>query len=210
MTVPVISFRAKKVVTAAIGAGRLVVVPDVGGYAAVVRADLDDASSRLAARCSTTSSALCHLIGSIDQARALAGDWSATTQQLMVRCWPGALTIVVPTDRAPGRISLRLPSSRPLRHLLRESGPWLVAPLGLATVAEVLKTWAGDDHDHAVACIVDGGHCANPTPTVVDATGPTLRTVEEGALPTAFIEGALLMGGRRRWFRSRVAAGDPR
>jgi tRNA A37 threonylcarbamoyladenosine synthetase subunit TsaC/SUA5/YrdC len=209
MTVPVLSLRASDEIAAAVGEGGVVAVPDVGGYSVAVRADLHDAVSRLTAWCPTASNAVCHLIGSTDQARTLAKEWSADTQQLMVRCWPGALTIVLSADVPPGRVSLRMPSSRPMRHLVRESGPWLVAPLGVATAAEVQGLWAGHAGD-TVARIVDGGRCVGPAPTVVDASGPTLRTVEEGALPAAFIEGALLMAGRRRWFRARSADRNPR
>jgi tRNA A37 threonylcarbamoyladenosine synthetase subunit TsaC/SUA5/YrdC len=208
MTIPVTSFRDGDAIAAALAEGALVAVPDVGGYSLAVRADLHDASSRLVAYGPTASAAHCLLVGSQAQARGLVGTWSADTQQLMVRCWPGPLTIVVATEAASGTLRLRMPSPRALRHLVRDSGPWLVQPLGVASVSEVQDRCAGHEGGDAVAAIIDGGRCVGPGPTVVDATGPVLRTVEEGALPADFIEGAMLMGGRRRWFRSRSAERD--
>jgi len=49
-----------------------------------------------------------------------------------------------------------------------------------------------------VACVVDGGRREGPPPTQVDATVSPLRIFREGALPSSFVEGAVLMNARRR------------
>jgi len=198
--VPVLGFNQRAAVVAALRDGQLVAVPDVGGYALAVRTEPGDAPTQLAAVCPAAPAAHCYLVGSDDQAHELVGSWSADTTQLMNRCWPGPVTIVLAADGHDRPVNVRMPRPRSLRQLVRDSGPWLVAPLGLATPTEV-QQWAEGLGGGAVACIVDGGRCIGPTASVVDATGPTLRIVEDGALPAAFIEGALMMAGRRRWFK---------
>ena len=51
-----------------------------------------------------------------------------------------------------------------------------------------------------VAVVVDGGRREGPAPTVVDATLTPIRVLREGALPTSFIEGTMLMSTRRKLF----------
>jgi tRNA A37 threonylcarbamoyladenosine synthetase subunit TsaC/SUA5/YrdC len=51
-----------------------------------------------------------------------------------------------------------------------------------------------------VAVVVDGGRREGPPPTLVDATVTPIRVLREGALPTSFIEGTMLMSTRRRLF----------
>jgi L-threonylcarbamoyladenylate synthase len=184
--------------------GDVIAVPDVGGYALALAADHPDAWSRLSALASTNQGDPTVLVGSDEQARALAATWTETAQQVTDRCWPGPLTILLtpmdearPFGGAPDVIGVRMPLPRSIRHLVRDSGPWLVSPLGLSSAAEVDSARAQAD----LALVVDGGRCTGPGPTVVDVTGPRFFVRHEGVLPTAFIEGAMLMGRRRRWFR---------
>jgi L-threonylcarbamoyladenylate synthase len=206
--VPILGFNQRDAIVAALRDGQMVAVPDVGGYALAASAASGAASARLAAVSPATVAAQCYLVGSTDQAHELVGSWSADTTQLMNRCWPGPVTIVLAADGHDQPVNVRMPKSRPLRHLVRDSGPWLVAPLGLATPAEV-QQWAEGLAAGGAVSIVDGGRCLGLTASVVDATGPTLRIVEDGALPAAFIEGALMMAGRRRWFKRSSGTPSP-
>ena len=98
-----------------------------------------------------------------------------------------------------------MPDGRALRRLCREQGPWRTVPLRFTDAAEVAQAFRAED----VAVVVDGGRREGPPPTVVDATITPIRVLREGALPSSFIEGTMLMSTRRKLFSrtKRVAAG---
>lgn len=89
-----------------------------------------------------------------------------------------------------------MPDGRALRRLCREQGPWRTVPLRFNEAAEVAQAFAVED----VAVVIDGGRREGPLPTVVDATVTPIRVLREGALPSSFIEGTMLMSTRRRLF----------
>jgi tRNA A37 threonylcarbamoyladenosine synthetase subunit TsaC/SUA5/YrdC len=89
-----------------------------------------------------------------------------------------------------------MPDGRALRRLCREQGPWRTVPLRFNEAEEVAQAFGVDD----VALVVDGGRREGLLPTVVDATVTPIRVLREGALPTSFIEGTMLMSTRRRFF----------
>ena len=109
----------------------------------------------------------------------------------MERCWPGALTIVVP--RRPGltadlgsddaTIGIRRPAHAVVRQLCQRVGPLAVTSANLhggetpATAAGVAELFGAE-----VAVVVDGGVCAGAPSTVVDCTGPEPRLLREGAV----------------------------
>jgi tRNA A37 threonylcarbamoyladenosine synthetase subunit TsaC/SUA5/YrdC len=89
-----------------------------------------------------------------------------------------------------------MPDGRSLRRLCREQGPWRTVPLRFTAAEEVAQAFSAED----VALVVDGGRREGPPPTVVDATVAPIRVLREGALPTSFIEGTMLMSTRRKLF----------
>ena len=89
-----------------------------------------------------------------------------------------------------------MPDGRALRRLCREQGPWRTVPLRFTEPDEVARAFRAAD----VAVVVDGGRREGPLPTVVDATVTPVRVLREGALPTSFIEGTMLMSTRRKLF----------
>jgi len=93
-------------------------------------------------------------------------------------------------------IVVGMPDGRALRRLCREQGPWRTVPLRFTEAEEVAQAFSAVD----VAVVVDGGRREGPPPTVVDATVAPVRVLREGALPASFIEGTMLMSGRRKLF----------
>jgi len=93
-------------------------------------------------------------------------------------------------------IVVGMPDGRALRRLCREHGPWRTVPLRFTDPDEVVQAFRAAD----VAVVVDGGRREGPPPTVVDATLTPIRVLREGALPTSFIEGTMLMSTRRKLF----------
>jgi tRNA A37 threonylcarbamoyladenosine synthetase subunit TsaC/SUA5/YrdC len=89
-----------------------------------------------------------------------------------------------------------MPDGRALRRLCRQQGPWRTVPLRFNEAEEVAQAFGVDD----VALVVDGGRREGALPTLVDATVTPIRVLREGALPTSFIEGTMLMSTRRRFF----------
>ena len=134
------------------------------------------------------------LVAEVEQALelCLVEALPVAARRLMDRCWPGALTLVVP--RRPGlaadlgsddtTVGLRRPAHPVVRQLCHRVGPLAVTSAnvhGGATpaTADGVAALFGDD----VAVIVDGGVCAGAPSTVVDCTGPEPRLLREGAVP---------------------------
>jgi tRNA A37 threonylcarbamoyladenosine synthetase subunit TsaC/SUA5/YrdC len=185
----------------------MVALPGIGGYYLATGADLESAVRRpedSATAAATPSTARHFMVGHNGQARALAGRWSDETGRLVERCWPGPVTIIIEGTQGD-IIRVSMATHRPLRRLCRETGPWIVVPLGATSAAGV----ADDPGAADCSLVVDGGTCDGPGTTVVECTGPQVRVVHEGALPATFIEAALLMGARRRRWTARRAGPRP-
>lgn len=101
-----------------------------------------------------------------------------------------------PPEYGAWAVVVGMPDGRALRRLCREQGPWRTVPLRFNEAEEVAQAFHADD----VAVVVDGGRREGPLPTVVDATVAPIRVLREGALPTSFIEGTMLMSTRRKLF----------
>jgi tRNA A37 threonylcarbamoyladenosine synthetase subunit TsaC/SUA5/YrdC len=208
-------------VTEALGAGAIVAVPNVGGYALVVRAGSSEDEARLAQLAADTDGPH-YAVGQIDDVRALTTGWTEELGTLLQRCWPGPVEVFLPRAGlagarpdgangapagAPGpyddeaesgawAVVVGMPEGRALRRLCREQGPWRTVPLRFTEPEEVAQAFGVED----VALVIDGGRREGPTPTVVDATVTPIRVLREGALPASFIEGTMLMSTRRRLF----------
>jgi L-threonylcarbamoyladenylate synthase len=216
---PTVRPHQREEVRAALAAGQVIVVPDYGGYQLAAAIGSPGALVRLQGMVATVPPVRA-AVGHQADAIALATFWSNEARLLTDRMWPGPLTLIVPgpSDEVdwPGgsesEVHVAMPSSRSLRLVCREGGPWAVATLRRAdgrpavTADDVRAALAADD----VALIVDGGSCAGSGPTVVDCTAspPTVRHV--GALPESFVDAALMMGNRRpRWFGRRERKSRP-
>ncbi len=201
MSTPTVAVRARDpLVGRSLDAGSVVALPWVGSYVLAARADRPSAVASLLALAPGSASPQL-LVGQSAQARQFAGDWSDEVQRLVDRCWPGPLALVVVPSSGDAPMAVSMPPTRPLRRLCRAGGPWVMAVLPMTSAGEVVASQL------EVACVVDGGPCAGPGPTVVDGTVVPPMVVEEGVLPAAFIEAALLMRPRRRWFSSLPGAG---
>lgn len=182
-------------------AGSVVALPFVGSYVLAVRADRPAAVERLLAMAPAAAGPPGHLlVGHAAQARQVAGVWDDEVQRLVDRCWPGPLTVVV-TTVAGDTAAVGVPTSRALRRLCRQDGPWAMAALPITSVVDVVASGL------EMACVVDAGPCRGPGPTVVDCTSGPPIVLAEGALPAMFIEAAMLMRSRRRWFGRLPGAG---
>jgi tRNA threonylcarbamoyl adenosine modification protein (Sua5/YciO/YrdC/YwlC family) len=141
------------------------------------------------------------LIGSVDQADALAGPagLSMTARHLAELFWPGGLTIVVPRrprlDWALGAnaqsIGLRVPDHRVAQVLCVGVGPLATTSANLhgeppcTDAADVARAFGSK------VMIVDGGRCDGAPSTVVSVLGNSLQCVREGAVPWADVVAAL-------------------
>lgn len=122
------------------------------------------------------------MVASLEQAEALAF-FDARARALGQRYWPGALTLVLPA-RAGGTIGLRIPDHDILQRILRKlDGPLVMTSANPAGGAPAL--------DEAIAFSLFGAKVAYYVPgtsqlgiasTVVDATGPQLRILRQGAI----------------------------
>ncbi|MEW6155089.1 MAG: L-threonylcarbamoyladenylate synthase [Actinomycetota bacterium] len=137
------------------------------------------------------------LVASVEQADEVGGPFSAVTERLVARFWPGPLTVVV--SRRPGvaadlgdeggTIGLRLPDHVLVRALCAEAGPLATTSANrhgqppAVTAAEVVEAVGGH-----VPLVLDGGRCEGEPSTVVDLTGPRPRLVRPGRLPWDAIE----------------------
>ena len=123
---------------------------------------------------------------------ALVGELSEQVAALTNAFWPGALTVVVrhtphlswDLGDARGTVAVRMPDDELARALIRRVGPLAVSsanrtghPAATTMLDARLQLGA------SVAVYLDGGPRASATPSsIVDATGPELHLLREGAL----------------------------
>jgi tRNA A37 threonylcarbamoyladenosine synthetase subunit TsaC/SUA5/YrdC len=213
----------------ALVAGAIIAVPNVGGYSLAVRTGSVDEEARLVELAADPDGPH-YAVGQIDDVRALTSGWTDELGTLLQRCWPGPVEVFLPwagsaggpaaageddspaastvstglhaapddgaSDYGAWAVVVGMPDGRALRRLCREQGPWRTVPLRFTDAEEVAQAFGADD----VAVVVDGGRREGPSPTVVDATVTPIRVLREGALPTSFIEGTMLMSTRRKLF----------
>ena len=188
---------------AALASGEVVGIPTDTVYGLAVDPTRSGATDALfALKDRPASLDLPVLVGSIDQAEALAGPegLSTTARRLARLFWPGALTMVVPRRRgldwdlgAHGdTIGLRLPDHAVARRLCAEAG-------ALATTSANVH---GDEHRAPTPAsvrrvfgprvmVVDGGRCAGAPSTVVSLVDDVPQCLREGALAWADVSAAV-------------------
>ncbi|RRD07066.1 threonylcarbamoyl-AMP synthase [Arachnia propionica] len=133
------------------------------------------------------------LIAEASMVRALTDELPEAAKALVDRFWPGALTVILPAQRAlrldlgdtEGTVAVRVPDHEGARDLLRRTGPLAVSSANLsgepaATTAEAARDMLGD----AVAVYLDGGEAPGGAPsTIVDFTVQEVgRVLRPGAI----------------------------
>ncbi|MDA0567156.1 threonylcarbamoyl-AMP synthase [Streptomonospora sp. S1-112] len=133
------------------------------------------------------------LVGSVRAAQALIEDLGNYGQDLIEEFWPGPLTIVCTAAQSlswdlgdtKGTVAVRMPMHPVALDLLKEVGPMAVSSANLsgqpaAITAQDAEKMLGD----SVAVYLDGGPCADQTPsTIVDLTYAVPRVLRDGAIP---------------------------
>lgn len=128
-------------------------------------------------------------------------------RRIAERLWPGPLTLVL--DRRPGlawelgrpaeTVGVRCPDHALVRALAAEVGPIATTsanrhgeptPPTAAGVVEALGATGAPGGTQGLALVLDGGPCAAPPSTVVDATGSTWRVLREGEITLSRVEDA--------------------
>lgn len=188
--------------------GRLLALPTETVYGLAAPIDRPDLIARVfALKGRPPSNPLIVHVGSLDQARACAADWSDMSEQLAGQFWPGPLTLVVPRaahispviTAGQDTVALRMPRHPMALALLRASRSPLVAPsanlftrLSPTCAADVAEVFSSDEVE-----IVDGGRCEvgiESTIVAVDAAGQTLTLLRPGMITADALIAALLPG----------------
>ena len=171
--------------------GEPVVIPTDTVYGVTVDPFESGATDRLfALKRRSRDVPLAVLVADVSQALRLTGKVSAEVERIMERCWPGAVTLVVP--RKPGidvdlgasveTVGIRCPNHPVPLALTRRIGPLATTsanahgeatPPTPAAIAEAL----GDD-----LLVLDAGPIAGIPSTVLDLTGVEMKVLREGAV----------------------------
>jgi L-threonylcarbamoyladenylate synthase len=123
-----------------------------------------------------------------DRDQALLPELPLRTREIMARLLPGAVTLLVPSERFPlaggrGTLGVRVPDIPPLGQVpvLQSSANVAGGPDArrLADVPEAIRRGAD--------LVIDGGELPGTPSTVVDLRGGELRIVREGAVPAEVI-----------------------
>ena len=182
--------------TRALAAGGLVVLPTDTVYGIAADAFKPDAvQALLHAKGRGRQMPPPVLIGDVRTVDGLADDIPDVVREMVTAHWPGPLTVILRAQpslqwdlgETGGTVALRMPDHELTLALLRRTGPLAVSSANstgspAATTAAAAAEMLGD----AVRVYLDGGTSpGGVASTIVDATGPTLRIVREGALSAA-------------------------
>ena len=146
----------------------------------VLRKDADGIAAQVLAHCAHTVA-------------GIARDISDETDALMAEFWPGllslnlkpmrALTWDLGDDTELDLFSVRVPKSKFVKAILKESGPLAVASASPAGQPPMLKINRTQVKEWDVAVVFDNGPLKRgPSSTVVEVSTSGLRIVREGAI----------------------------
>ncbi len=171
---------------AAIGRGELVVIPTDTVYGVAADAFTPRAVQRLLdAKGRTRNAPPPVLIPDLATLDALASHVPVAVRDLVAEFWPGALTIILPSQPSllwdlgdtHGTVALRMPANPVALELLAETGPLAVSSANLtgqpaADTAQEAEGMLGN----SVTLYLDGGRAegaggAHQGSTIIDATG---------------------------------------
>lgn len=132
------------------------------------------------------------LVGEVATLDGLAIDVPDDARKLVEAFWPGGFTIILRAQPSlqwdlgdtGGTVALRMPDHPAALALLKRTGPLAVSSAnksGSPAAQDVAD--AERQLGSSVAVYLDGGEApGGVASTIVDATGPTLRVVREGAV----------------------------
>jgi L-threonylcarbamoyladenylate synthase len=174
--------------------GRLVAFPTETVYGLGADARSDEAiKSIFEAKGRPSDNPLIVHVASLDQVYPLVLDVTEATQRLMVRFWPGPITLVFPKSRLVSNlvtagldtVAIRIPSHPWANAILRHAQIPVAAPSANRSGSPSATTWQAvqQDLDQRIDAIV----CGPPTEiglesTVVDATGEHPRILRPGKI----------------------------
>ena len=189
----------------ALQAGELIVMPTDTVYGVACDAFSADAvASLLASKGRGRHMPPPVLVGSPDEAEALASSIPEGAKAVMEALWPGGVTIIVKANpsvtwdlgETAGTVALRMPDNEIALELLQASGPLAVtsanktgqpsahsAPEAVVQLGDSVSVYL----DGGVAGSPDTGGAGNPGSTIIDATaldaGGPWRVVRHGVVP---------------------------
>jgi tRNA threonylcarbamoyl adenosine modification protein (Sua5/YciO/YrdC/YwlC family) len=132
------------------------------------------------------------LVGEVATLDGLATDIPDEARKLVEAFWPGGFTIILRAQPSlqwdlgdtGGTVALRMPDHPAALALLKRTGPLAVSSANKSGSPAALDvTDATRQLGDSVSVYLDGGQApGGVASTIVDATGPTLRVVREGAV----------------------------
>ena len=177
----------------ALQAGGLVILPTDTVYGLAADSAAVEAVARLfTAKARPREKAIPLLAADAAQAGTVADLRAAAIQALTARWWPGPLTVVaramtplVEGVGSAGTVGVRVPDDAVVRLLARQLGRPLAVTSANRSGAAANAGFAAAVRDlrRHVAVALDGGPCpGGVASTVVDATGPDLVILRQGAI----------------------------
>jgi L-threonylcarbamoyladenylate synthase len=168
--------------------GDLVVLPTDTVYGLAVHPDLPDAIARVyAVKERPAEKALPLLVASVAQAATVC-TVSSLAERLMARFWPGGLTLVLPSQREPGTLALRMPDHPVPLTLIRALGAPLATTSANRSGQPSCTTAAAVQAQlpTGYAVLIDAGSSpGGRDSTVLDLASSPPRILRPGAIPTA-------------------------
>jgi tRNA threonylcarbamoyl adenosine modification protein (Sua5/YciO/YrdC/YwlC family) len=136
---------------------------------------------------------------SLDTVKGISRDISADTELLCNTYWPGLLSVTLrPSsvlnwdlgdDKSLDWFNVRVPKSKFVRALLKQSGPLAVASASPAGAAPMLKIDRTQVKEWDVAVVFDTGVLKDgPRSTIIEADATGVRVVREGAISVREME----------------------
>ena len=130
---------------------------------------------------------------SLDTVKGISRAVSPDVQELAKKFWPGLLSITLKPssvlnwdlgdDKNLDWFNVRVPKSKFVRALLKESGPLAVASASPAGAEPMLKIDRAQVKDWNVAVVFDNGALkSGPRSTIIEADAVDVRLVREGAI----------------------------
>lgn len=136
------------------------------------------------------------LAHSLDTVKGISRDVSAETQNLCNKFWPGLLSVTLrPSsvlnwdlgdEKELDWFNVRVPKSKFVRALLKESGPLAVASASMAGAEPMLKIDRTKVKEWNVAAVFDNGPLkSGPRSTIIEADAGGVQVIRIGAISFA-------------------------
>lgn len=131
-------------------------------------------------------------LGEVADLSSLAPDTAEAVRGMTRRCWPGALTVILPRVEScgsfdlggdPTTIGVRCPRSAVARAIAAAAGPIVATSAnrsGEPTPSEASR--AAESLAGSVSLVIDAGPCSEPASTVIDATCLPFVIIRQGSV----------------------------